>query len=86
MANDIEYFADSALVGHLLSATILAKLVDRGVISVEDATDVLDETLLELEELQSLFPEHHRQIFEFARDYLSRQLAGYGTIRKEPRE
>lgn len=84
MAHDLELFADSALIGHLLSATILSKLVDRGVISCDDAISVLDETLLQIEEWQSLFPEQHRQIFEFARDYFSRQIAGYETIRKEP--
>ena len=75
-------FAASALVGHFLSATILTKLVDRNLISVEDAIDVLDDVLLQLEEWQSLFPPESQKTLENARDFLSRSLAGYRSILK----
>jgi hypothetical protein len=61
---------DAALIGQLVSVTLLAKLVDRGLISAADAIDVLDDALAQLEEWQGgyvkLFPEY-QQAFEFAR-------------------
>jgi hypothetical protein len=85
MADDLEYFADFALVGYLVSVETLAKLVDKGLISVDDAIAVLDDSLQQLEEWQSSFPEHHRRTFEFARDFLSGQIAVFGTIQKGKR-
>lgn len=80
MANGFDFSA-SALVGHFASVELLAKLVDKGLISVEDAIDVLDGVLLQLEEWQSWFPEH-REAFENARDFFSRSLEGYRTMLK----
>jgi hypothetical protein len=82
MPNNFDFSA-SALVGHFVSVTLLAKLVDRNVISVEDAIEVLDEVLLQLEEWQSSFPD--RESFEGARDFLSISLDGYRTMLKERR-
>jgi hypothetical protein len=86
MADDFEYFADAALVGHLVTVSTLAKLVDKGLISVADGIDVLDAALIQLEEWQSLFPAHHRRAFELARGYLEVQLAAFETIRKAQHE
>lgn len=64
--------------------TILAKLVDRGLISVSDAIDVLDDCLLQLEEWQSSFPGDSQQGFEFARDLLSGSLDSYRAMLRTP--
>jgi hypothetical protein len=79
-ANDYD-FTDSALIGHLVSVTLLAKLVDRGLVSPDDAADVLDDCLLQLEEWQAAFPEYQRA-FEIARDFLSKSLDGYRAMPK----
>jgi hypothetical protein len=79
MAKDANDFSDFSLIGFVLSTEILAKLVDRGAISVADAEDVLDGALLSLESWQGLSPAH-RQSFERARDFLSRSLASYRSI------
>jgi hypothetical protein len=75
-------FTDSALVGHFVSVTILAKLVDRRIISVADAVDVLDDVLLQLEEWQASFPPEYRLAVESARDFLSKSLDGYRAMLK----
>jgi hypothetical protein len=82
MANNDNDFTDFALVGHLVSVTILAKLVDKGIISSADAVDVLDDALLQLEEWQSSAPPEYLRGFEGARDFLSRSLDAYRTILK----
>jgi hypothetical protein len=78
---------DAALTGQLVSVSLLAKLVDRGLISVADAIDVLDGALEQLEEWQGgyvqLFPEY-QQAFEFARDFLLRSINSYRAIQKKP--
>ena len=81
MSDRVPDFTDSALVGQLVSLTLLAKLVDRGIISANDAADLLDDVLLQLEEWQSLFPTH-QWYFESARKYLSKSLDGYRAISK----
>ena len=77
---------DAALIGQLVSVTLLAKLVDRGLISDADAIDVLDDALERLEEWQGgyvkLFPDYP-QAFEFARDFLSRSISSYRAIQKK---
>lgn len=77
-------FSDSGLVGHYVSLTLMSKLVDKGVISVEDAIDVLDDALFQMEKWQSYYPEHERQYFELARSFLSAKLDAYRTIQKKP--
>lgn len=74
-----------AVIGQLVALTTLAKLVDKGVISPEDAADVLDDVLLQLEEWQGLFPDH-QQSFELAREYVSKSLDGYRAMPKKPRD
>jgi hypothetical protein len=75
-------FVDAAaLVGQLTSLTILAKLVDRGIISAEDAASLLDDALLQLEEWQNLLPQL-QQGFEFARVLLSDSLDIYRAMSK----
>jgi hypothetical protein len=83
MPDDNHDFTDSALLGHLVSARLLAKLVDREVISPGDALDVLDDVLLQLEEWQALFPELSAY-FESARKFLSESIAGYRAMPRRP--
>jgi hypothetical protein len=78
---------DAALIGQLVSITLLAKLVDRGIISPDDAVGLLDDALEQLEEWQGgyvkLYP-HYQQCFEFARDFLSRSINNYRSMQKRP--
>jgi hypothetical protein len=69
-------FIDSALIGHLISISLLATLVSRGVISRSDAAEILDDSLLHLEEWQTAFPAHQKA-FEGARQFLSSFLRGF---------
>ena len=78
-------FAEAALVGQQVTLTLLAKLVDKGIISPADAADVLDEVLLEPEEWQTSFPEQ-QQNFEIARAYLSKLIDGYRAMSKRQPE
>ena len=87
MADD-PILIDAALVGQLVSVTLLAKLVDKGFISPDEAVDLLDDALLQLEDWQGgyvkLFPQY-QQSFEFARDFLSRSLNNYRAMwKKQP--
>jgi hypothetical protein len=84
MARD-DNFAEAALVGQQVTLTLLAKLVDRGIISSADAADVLDEVLLELEEWQTSFPQL-QQNFEISRTYLSELIDGYRAMSKRQPE
>jgi hypothetical protein len=84
-ADDSYDFTDSALIGHAVSIQLAAKLLDKGIISVADAEDVLDAALLMLERWQSVFPEH-RPGFEVARMHLSELLDGFRAKMKKPRE
>lgn len=81
MADRASFVIESALVGQLVSLRLLAQLVDRGVISPADAAEVLDDSLLHLEEWQALFPEY-QESFEGARELLSTSLAGYRAMPK----
>ena len=69
-------FTDAALVGMLISSSILALLVDRGIVLHADAVQLLDDALLQLEEFQSSFPEYERE-FQSAREFLTKSLDGY---------
>ena len=80
MADDYADFV-KAVIGQLVSLTTLAKLVDKGIISPADAVDVLDDVLLQLEQWQGAFPDHH-QSFELAREYVSKSLDGYRAMLK----
>ena len=80
MADDYADFV-KAVIGQLVSLTMLAKLVDKGIISPADAVDVLDDVLLQLEQWQGAFPDHH-QSFELAREYVSKSLDGYRAMLK----
>ena len=77
-------FAEAALVGQQVTLTLLAKLVDKRIISLADAADVLDEVPLELEEWQTSFPQ--QQNFEIARAYLSKLIDGYRAMSKRQPE
>ena len=50
-------FTDSALIGQVVSVSLLLKLMENGVISRADVSDVLDDALLRLEEWQAKFPD-----------------------------
>ena len=63
-------FSDAALMGHVVSISLLTKLIERGVISPADAAEILDDALLRLEEWQAKFPDH-QPYFEIARATLS---------------
>jgi hypothetical protein len=75
-------FTDAALAGHFTTIRLMAKLVDKGIISAADAIEVLDDVLLQLEEYQAPFPEY-QQSFESARDAVSRSLDGYRSMLKQ---
>jgi hypothetical protein len=72
-----------SVIGQLVALTTLAKLVDRKIISPEDALDILDDVLLQLEEWQGYFPDH-QQSFDLAREYVSKSLDGYRAMLKMP--
>jgi hypothetical protein len=63
-------FSDAALMGHVVSISLVTKLLEKGIISPADASDLLDDALLRLEEWQARFPEH-QPYFEIARATLS---------------
>jgi hypothetical protein len=72
-------FAATALVGQQVALLLLAKLVDKEIISPTVAADVLDDVLLELEEWQTLFPDLQTG-FEFAREHLSTVIGNYRAM------
>lgn len=76
-------FTDSALIGHLLSFTLVTKLASRGIISRDDAVEMFDDALFQLEQHQARFPEY-QSAFEKARDFLSNARDGFPTISQEP--
>lgn len=78
-------FTDSALIGHFVTVRLLAKLVDNEIITPDDAIDVLDDVLLDLEDWQALFPDLV-SYFESARKFLSESLDGYRTMLQKPPE
>ena len=67
-------FTDSALIGHVLSFSLLTTLMGKGIITREDASELLDAALLMLEQQQSAFPQH-ADAFESAREFLGSALA-----------
>ena len=74
-AEPTDNFTDSALIGHLLSFTLITKLAGLGIISRDNAAEIFDDALLLLEEHQARFPENETA-FETARDFLSKSLDG----------
>jgi hypothetical protein len=76
-------FTDSALLGHMLSFALLTTLVGKGIITRDDALELLDEALLMLEQQQSAFPEH-ATAFESARAFLAKALAGLPATTPSP--
>jgi hypothetical protein len=76
-------FTSCALIGHIISCGLMAKLVDRGVISSADAASVSDDALLQLEEFQSGFPEY-QAAFEEARVFLEKLVRDYRTNLPRP--
>jgi hypothetical protein len=60
---------------------LLAKLVDKGIMSPADALDVIDDVLLQFEEWQSLFPEQG-PYSESARKFLEESITGYQAMLK----
>jgi hypothetical protein len=82
MADDYADFI-KAIIGQLVSLTTLAKLVDKDIISPDDAADVLDDVLYQLEQWQGAFPDH-QQSFALAREYVSKSLDGYRAMLKKP--
>jgi hypothetical protein len=77
-------FSDAALMGHVVSISLLMKLAERGIISPADLSDVLDDALLRLEEWQARFPDH-QPYFEIARATLSEFVdAVRPTTKRQP--
>jgi polyhydroxyalkanoate synthesis regulator phasin len=76
-------FTSSALIGHLIASNLLAALVGKGVISAQDAAEMIDDALLKLETYQSSFPENEAAFSE-ARSFLDGLLQDYGKIGPEP--
>jgi len=71
MTDDSDNFTDSALIGHLLSFTLVTKLAALGIISRDQAAEMFDAALLTLEEFQAKFPEDEAA-FEAARFFLEK--------------
>ena len=69
-------FTSAALIGHLVGCNLVAKLVDRGIISASDAVSVLDESVLQLDEYESSFPEYQKTVAD-ARRFLIILLKEY---------
>jgi hypothetical protein len=78
-------FTDSALIGQVVSVSLLTKLMEKGVISPADVADVLDDALLRLEEWQANFPDH-QPYFEIARATLSELVDAVRPTTKKRRE
>ena len=78
MAEHTFDWTDSAIIGHFITVRLLAKLVDKGIMS---PADVIDDVLLQFEEWQSLFPEQN-PYFESARKFLEESIAGYQAMLK----
>jgi hypothetical protein len=78
-------FSDSALIGHVVSLMLVTKLMEKKVISQDDAADLIDWSLLRLEEIQSYFPEHQKY-FEIARGTLSEFLDAARSMTKRSPE
>jgi hypothetical protein len=76
-------FTDSALLGHVMSFALLATLTGKGIITRDDASEMLDTVLLMLEQMQSGFPEQQAS-FESARDFLSKALSDLPTTTPTP--
>lgn len=75
-----ESFASSALVGMSISLFVLQKLVEKGVLSSREVSDLSDDALLKMEEFQSMFPEN-REDFEEARKLLDSVVRDYAGAR-----
>ncbi len=76
--------SDSALVGHVVSVDLLSKLVEKEIISPDEACELLESSLLKLEEWQAKFPED-QIYFESARGFLSRLVAAIrAKMKKRP--
>jgi hypothetical protein len=71
-------FTSAALIGHLIGCNLLAKLVDRGVILAKDAASLVDESIIQLEEYESSFPENQK-IVNDVRLFLTILLKEYHT-------
>lgn len=80
MAKGTIDWTDSALIGHFVTVKLMAKLVDKGIMSPAEAIDVIDDALSAFEEWQSGFPASERAYFESARKYLEELIAGYQTM------
>jgi hypothetical protein len=78
-------FSDAALMGHVVSISLLTKLLQKGIISPAEAADLLDDALLRLEEWQAKFPDH-QPYFEIARATLSEFVDAVRPTTKKPRE
>jgi hypothetical protein len=78
-------FSDAALLGHVVSISLLMKLVEKNVISHADAADLLDDALLKLEGWQKKFPDHE-PYFEIARATLSEFLDAVRPTMRKPSE
>jgi hypothetical protein len=84
MADHTFDWTDSAIIGDFITVGLLAKLVDKGIMSPADALDVIDDVLLQFEEWQSLFPEQG-PYFESARKFLEESITGYqAMLKKQP--
>ena len=73
-----EDFTSPGLIGFLISTSLLAKLVDAKLISPEDAAELADVALLQLEQRQSLFPDQEAA-FEEARNFLTELRNAFGA-------
>lgn len=76
---------DSALVGHVVSIDLLCKLVEKDIISPDEACELLENSLLKLESWQSAFPDD-RPYFESARDFLSELVVAVRSKMQKPPE
>jgi hypothetical protein len=69
-------FASNGLFAMALLPHLIAKLVNRGVLSPSDVSDAADAALLQMEEWQGMFPERQDD-FELARALLDKLVEDY---------
>lgn len=67
-------FTDFALIGHILSVSLLTALLSKGILARDHVSELLEEALLTIERYQSSFPENEAA-FESARAFLEKSFS-----------
>ena len=75
-------FAEAALAAQQVSLILLAKLVEKAVISPRDAAEVLETVRVTLEGYQLSFPVEYHPAFDDLCDHLSELITSYRAMRR----